>query len=110
MDALISKHIEISPGICGGQARIAGHRIRVQDIVIWHERMGQSADTIVTRFPQLTHADVHAALTYYFEHAAEINDEIRRGHELAEKMESESTSKLKVKLAKQHGEQDQVSS
>ncbi len=28
-------HIEITPGICGGKPRIAGHRIRVQDIALW---------------------------------------------------------------------------
>ena len=36
---IIKEHIEITPGICGGKPRIAGHRIRVQDIVIWHEQM-----------------------------------------------------------------------
>ena len=30
------EHIEMTPGVCGGRPRIAGHRIRVQDIVIWH--------------------------------------------------------------------------
>ncbi|WP_333364954.1 DUF433 domain-containing protein [Microcoleus sp. herbarium14] len=37
--AVIKEHIEITPGICGGKPRIAGHRIRVQDIVVWHEQM-----------------------------------------------------------------------
>ena len=27
---VIKEHIEITPGICGGKPRIAGHRIRVQ--------------------------------------------------------------------------------
>ncbi len=34
MTATIISHIEITPGICGGKPRIAGHRIRVEDIVI----------------------------------------------------------------------------
>jgi hypothetical protein len=38
-------HIEVTPGICGGRPRIAGHRIRVQDVVIWIEQ-GQSEDQI----------------------------------------------------------------
>jgi len=37
MTAVIVNHIEITPGICGGKPRIAGHRIKVQNIVIWHE-------------------------------------------------------------------------
>lgn len=41
---VITEHIEITPGICGGKPRIAGHMIKVQDIVIWHEKMGMSPD------------------------------------------------------------------
>ena len=36
--------IEITPNISGGKPRIAGHRITVENIVIWHERMGKSVD------------------------------------------------------------------
>jgi uncharacterized protein (DUF433 family) len=31
---VIKEHIEVTPGVCGGKPHIAGHRIRVQDIVI----------------------------------------------------------------------------
>ncbi len=74
--ALERKHIEATPGICGGQPRIAGHRIRVQDVVLWAEQ-GQSPDEIVSSFPQLSLADVHAALTYYYDHREEIDQQIR---------------------------------
>jgi uncharacterized protein (DUF433 family) len=37
-----------TPGICGGRPRIDGHRIQVEDVAIWHERMGMSPDEIVT--------------------------------------------------------------
>ncbi len=35
--SVIAEHIEITPGVCGGKPRITGHRIRVEDIVVWHE-------------------------------------------------------------------------
>ena len=36
---LVSReHIAVVPEYCGGKAHIAGHRIKVQHIVIWHER------------------------------------------------------------------------
>lgn len=35
MTAISSEHIQIIPGVCGGKLRIAGHRIRVQDVAIW---------------------------------------------------------------------------
>jgi uncharacterized protein (DUF433 family) len=82
------KHIESSPGICGGQPRIAGHRIRVQDIVLWTEQ-GQSPDEIVSAFPQLSLADVHAALTYYYDHRDEIDRQIREDDEFVAKTKAE---------------------
>jgi uncharacterized protein (DUF433 family) len=68
----LDAHIEITPGIAGGKPRIAGHRITVQHIAIWHERLGKSADEIATDY-DLTLADVYAALAYYFDHRAEID-------------------------------------
>ncbi len=38
MENILTQHIEITPGIVGGKPRIAGRRITVQNIVIWHER------------------------------------------------------------------------
>ena len=75
----VDAHIEITPGICGGKPRIAGHRIRVQDIVLWTEE-GRSADEIVADFPQLSLGDVYAALTYYHDHRQQIDPEIRDDH------------------------------
>ena len=95
----IASHIEITPGTCGGKPRIAGHRIRVQDVVIWHEHMGESADEIVAKFPQLTHADVYAALAYYFDHRAEVDADMAEGEKFVEEMRQLHPSKLKSKLA-----------
>ncbi len=43
----LDEHIVVTPDVAGGKPRISGHRITVQNIVIWHERMGLSADEIV---------------------------------------------------------------
>ncbi len=74
---VIAEHIEVTPGVCGGKPRIAGHRIRVQDIVLSHQRAGMTADEIVSVFPTITISDVYAALTYYHDHRAEIDADIR---------------------------------
>jgi uncharacterized protein (DUF433 family) len=52
-----------------GQDRpyVAGTRVRVQDIVLYHERFGQTPEEIVRDLPHLTLSQVHAALAYYFE-------------------------------------------
>jgi uncharacterized protein (DUF433 family) len=65
---IIKEHIEITPGICGGKPCIAGHRIRVQDIVIWHEQMGMSPDEILYHYPSITLFDIYAALPYYHDY------------------------------------------
>src|SRR5688500_8523506 len=72
-DPFTPAHIQVSPDVCCGQPRIAGTRIRVQDVVIWHERLNWSADEICSKHPQVTLADVYAALSYYHDHRGEID-------------------------------------
>ena len=57
----------LHPDVLGGKPCIAGTRIRVQDIYQWHELQGKSPDEIVSSFPQLTMADVYAALAYFWD-------------------------------------------
>ena len=109
MSQTITEHIETTVGVCGGRPRIAGHRIRVQDIVVWHECQGQSADEIVARFPQLTLADVHAALAYYFDHREQIRQQIEDDKRLAQELQGKSPSKLAAKLASLEAGGDSVS-
>src|SRR5436190_20220999 len=73
------EHIIRTPGTCGGKPRIAGTRIKVQHVAVWHERMGMSPDEIVSAYPHLTLADVYAALAYYHDHRAQIDADIREG-------------------------------
>jgi len=84
-----TSHIEITPGTCGGKPRIAGHRIRVQDIVIWTEQ-GRSVDEIVADFPQLSLGDVYAALTYYHDHREQIDQDIREDEEFIGRMKAQA--------------------
>jgi uncharacterized protein (DUF433 family) len=97
-----NQHIEITPGIAGGKPRIAGHRITVQDVAIWHERMGKSADEIAAEY-DLTLADVYAALAYYFDHRAEIDRSIEEGNAFAEALRQRTPSKVRQKLQGRQG-------
>jgi uncharacterized protein (DUF433 family) len=85
--------------VCGGKPRIAGHRIRVQDVYVWHEKMGYSPEEIVARFPQLSLAKVYAALAYYFDHQEEIQQHIREAEAFVNAMKQTIPSKLQHKLA-----------
>jgi len=96
----LDQHIEVTPGISGGKPRVAGHRITVQDIAIWHERLGRSADEIAAEY-DLTLAAVYAALAYYFDHRAEIDRAIAEGQAFAEALRQRTPSKLLRKLQEQ---------
>lgn len=103
MENVLTQHISKTPGICGGRACIAGHRIRVTDIVVWHEIRGMSPDQIVDMFPGITLADVHAALAYYFDHREEIEDEFRKQDQLAEWVKANIPSKVPQQLRETSG-------
>ncbi|AFZ15445.1 protein of unknown function DUF433 [Crinalium epipsammum PCC 9333] len=101
---IIKEHIEITPGVCGGKPRITGHRIRVQDIVIWHEQMGLSPDEILYHHPSISLSDVYAALAYYHDHRDEIRQQIDADEEFARKLKAQTPSLLQQKLKNpQHG-------
>ncbi len=87
-------HIVRTPGICGGKPRIAGHRIRVQDIVVWHEAWGLSPEEIVTDFPQITLAQVYSALAYYYDHREEIRQHMQDAEALVEAFKQQHPSKV----------------
>lgn len=99
MNQTNTNHIESKPEVCGGRPCIAGTRIRVQDIHIWHDLQGQSADEIVSDFPHLSMADVYAALSYYWDHRDEIQRQMEEETAFVASMKRKNLSTLKQKLA-----------
>jgi uncharacterized protein (DUF433 family) len=93
----LDSHIEATPGVLGGKPRIAGRRISVQNIAVWHEQMGISADEIAAEY-DLKLAAVYAALAYYFDHREEIDEAMRQGEEAVEAMRRQTPSLLRQKL------------
>lgn len=77
----------------GGQAHIAGHRIRVKDIVMWYDYLGMSADEIAHTY-DLSLTDVFAALAFYHAHREELQQEWEMQEELIRKLRKEHPSKL----------------
>jgi uncharacterized protein (DUF433 family) len=90
----LDQMIEITPGVSGGKPRIAGHRITVQNIAIWHERLGRSADEIAAEY-DLSLTEIYAALAYYFSHREEIDRSISESDNFVEQMKSKTPSKIK---------------
>jgi uncharacterized protein (DUF433 family) len=86
MTTSTASHVEKVPGKCGGKPCVAGTRIRVWDIYVLHELQGKSADEVVAAYPELSLADVYAALAYYFDHKLEIDTEMKAADEYAEEV------------------------
>ena len=86
--ALSYPHIVKQPG---EPARLERQpRTRVAMIVLDYQHRGWSAEEIVRQYPYLTLAEVHAALAYYHDHEAEIDQEITEEWAAAEKARREA--------------------
>lgn len=102
MQYVDKRRITKSPEVCGGRACIAGHRIRVMDIVGWHQKRGYSAERIVEElFPSITKADVHAALAFYFDNPDDIEKNFRNDQEWARWAEQNCPSLIPAELKEQ---------
>jgi uncharacterized protein (DUF433 family) len=89
MSLSVASHIESIPEKCGGKPCVAGTRIRVWDIHVWHDLRGQSPEEIVAAYPQLSLSDVHAALSYYLDHRDEIESEMKAAKAFVARLETE---------------------
>jgi uncharacterized protein (DUF433 family) len=75
----------------GNPARLQRHpRTRVSMIVTDYLWRGWSAEEIVRQYPYLSLAEVHAALTYYHDHEAEIDSELAEESAEVERLRKES--------------------
>lgn len=98
MDNVITQHITKTPGICGGRACIAGHRVRVMDIVGWHIKRGYSVAQVAEMFPSITLGDIYAALAYYHDRKEEIESDFRNDEEWARWAEASCPSLIPRQL------------
>ncbi|MBL8156367.1 MAG: DUF433 domain-containing protein [Anaerolineae bacterium] len=80
--------IAINPTVRSGRPYIVGTTVTVADVVIVKLYHGQDPDGIADWYG-LTLPQVYAALAYYYDHKAEMDDQIRglirRAEELKEK-------------------------
>jgi len=68
--------IALNPAIRGGRAYLLGTTITVADVIIARHYHHLDADGIADWYG-LTLAQVYAALSYYYEHKPEIDQQIR---------------------------------
>jgi uncharacterized protein (DUF433 family) len=97
VEAVQPRHIESTADVRGGRPRVAGRRITVDDIVIMHLRLGHSVAEIAGKY-NLSLAEVHAALAYYYDHKTEIDGLIDQDDAVVEAFKRDNPSKLQEKL------------
>lgn len=98
MTQAVATHVELRPNRDGrDRAYIEGTRVRIQDIVSLSEKQGRTPDAIVEALPHLSLAQVHAALSYYFDHRAEIEQELREDQEFVEELRSRLGANRRLK-------------
>jgi uncharacterized protein (DUF433 family) len=93
----LTRHIVATPGTAGGKPRIVGRRITVQQIALWHERLGLSPDEIAGEY-DLSLGDVYAALAYYHDHRAAIDAAMRADDALVAELRRRTPSRLTARL------------
>jgi uncharacterized protein (DUF433 family) len=96
MRTVTSTHIYLDEE---GRAWIDDTNIKVIEVALDKRAYGLSPEEIREQHPRLTLAQIHAALSYYYDHQAEIDAEIeRRDKEIAALMEKDGDSPLKKRL------------
>jgi uncharacterized protein (DUF433 family) len=66
------RYIVKTEGIRGGNVRIEGTRIGVHDVVGLLQN-GETVDSVLNCFPDVTRAKVYECLAYYEDHRGEID-------------------------------------
>jgi uncharacterized protein (DUF433 family) len=97
MEAVLDRHIVVDEAICHGKPHLAGRRIRVQDIAVWHERLGLSVDRICADY-NLSLSEVYAALAYYFDYKDAIDQDIAQDEAYVEAFKARNPSLLQERL------------
>jgi uncharacterized protein (DUF433 family) len=67
--------IDRGPAIRGGRPKIAGTGLALRRIVGWY-KLGMPPGEVALEFPDLTFANVHAALAYHHANQGEIEGDI----------------------------------
>ena len=97
MSTAATTHVDVDEN---GVAWIDGTNVKVIEIVIDKLAHGSSPEEMHFQYPHLSLAQIHAALTYYYDHQAEMEAEVgRRRREADELAEAVSDSALRQKLS-----------
>ena len=79
-------YVSRRPGVCGGYPVIRGTRFPVRSVVEYVFRQGMTPDEVVREWDFLSLAQVYDALSYYYDHRAEVDRSIRENERAMKKL------------------------
>ena len=98
MTATFATQIELDDR---GVAWIAGTKMKVVEVVLDKIAYGSSSEEIHFQHPGLSLAQIHGALTYYYENQDKVDEQIRRGLEESDELTARvSDAKFRARLAR----------
>ncbi len=105
MVAVLNSLIEIDEK---GVPWISGANTKVVEVVLDKIAYGWSPEEMHRQHPHLSMAQIHAALSYYYEHQAEVDADIERRNRYVEEMRAQNRNpftreELKSRLRKREG-------
>jgi uncharacterized protein (DUF433 family) len=74
-------HISSDRRIANGVPIVKGTRITIRAIAGYYQ-LGMTVDEILQSLPHLTQSEVHAALSFYFDHQKAIDRDLRRNSDV----------------------------
>ena len=69
-------HIEVRKAFCGGSPVIAGTKFPVRSVVNYILRQGMTPEELAAEFRHLSLAQIHDALSYYYDHQGDVDQDI----------------------------------
>lgn len=74
-------HIVSRKGFCGGSPVIAGTKFPVRSVVNYVLRQGMTPEELAAEFDHLTLAQIHDALSYYYDHQRDVDQDMAANNE-----------------------------
>jgi uncharacterized protein (DUF433 family) len=97
MSIVLDQYITVTPGVRSGKPVVAGTRITVADIAIWHCHQGIPLEELAHTY-QLSKAAVYAAMAYYYEHQLMIDSQTEESQHFIDGYHRKNPSLLQQKL------------
>lgn len=86
-----------------GVPLIAGTTTKVIEVVLDHQVHGWSPEEIKDQYPYLSLGQIHSALGYYWDHQAELDQDIQRRDDMAEQMRQAAPPSPLAKRLREQG-------